>query len=104
MYAIIETGGKQYRVQQGDVIDVERLETDEAGKISFTDVLFLHTGSDVKVGAPTVASHVVLGELIEDVKGIKTICFKYKQRKNQYRKKGHRQIYSRVRITAIQEA
>lgn len=104
MYAIIETGGKQYRVEKGDVIDVERVNADANGKVSFSEVLFLQTGSDAKIGKPHLSSHVVTGELLEEVKGPKVFSFKYKRRKSQSCKKGHRQKYSRVKITEIEEA
>jgi large subunit ribosomal protein L21 len=99
MYAIIETGGKQYQVREGDTIDVELLPSD--APIRFDNVLFLHDGSSPKVGAPTVAGYAVHGELIGEVKGPKVIAYKYKQRKNYRRLVGHRQRYSRVKITKI---
>jgi len=101
MYAIIETGSKQYRVQQGDVIDVELLEAEKGSKVEFKNVLFLNTGSAVKVGAPYVAKSSVKGELVDMVKGPKEIAFKYKRRKGIRKKVGHRQKYSRVKITEI---
>ncbi|MFY7843034.1 MAG: 50S ribosomal protein L21 [Rhabdochlamydiaceae bacterium] len=104
MYAIIETGGKQYRVQKGDIIDVELLKTNENGKIVFEKVLFLNTGSSIKVGEPCVEKCLVHGELMGEVKGPKVIAFKYKARKTQRRKVGHRQQYSRVKIIDITAA
>lgn len=101
MYAIIETGGKQYRVEKDDVIDVELLENEENSKIEFKNVLFLSTGSAVKVGAPHIEKCAVHGELLKEVKGEKVTAFKYKQRKTERRKVGHRQRYSRVKITEI---
>lgn len=101
MYAIIESGGKQYRVQKDDVIDVELLEAEKGGKIVFKNVLFLNNGSTSKVGAPYVAKSSVTGELVDQVKGTKVFAFKYKQRKGIRRKVGHRQKYSRVKITEI---
>ncbi|MBB65195.1 MAG: 50S ribosomal protein L21 [Waddliaceae bacterium] len=101
MYAIIKTGGKQYRVQPGDVIDVELINAGEQGEVKFEEVLLLHDGSAVKVGAPNVAGCNVLGELLDEVKGPKVVSFKYKRRKNCHRKLGHRQRYSRVRIKEI---
>jgi len=101
MYAIIETGGKQYRVQKDDVIDVELLEAKEECKIVFTHVLFLNNGSTAKVGTPYVPKSSVTGEILDQVKGPKVIAFKYKQRKGIRRKVGHRQKYSRVKITEI---
>lgn len=98
-YAIIETGGKQYRVQEGDELDVELLSTD--GAVTFNQVLLLAKGDLCKVGAPHVAGSVVHAEVLREVKGPKVIAFKYKRRKNYRRLVGHRQKYSRVKITKI---
>lgn len=103
MYAIIESGGKQYRVEKGDVIDVELLESNaETGqKVEFKRVLFVNTGDAAKIGTPYVSQSIVQGELLQEVKGPKVIAFKYKRRKPIRRKVGHRQRYSRVKITDI---
>jgi large subunit ribosomal protein L21 len=101
MYAIIESGGKQYRVEKGDVIDVELLESNTGPKVEFKHVLFLSTGSATKIGTPHILKSIVHGELLEEVKGPKVIAFKYKRRKPIRRKVGHRQRYSRVKITDI---
>lgn len=101
MYAIIETGGKQYRVEKGDVIDVELLDATEEQKIEFKHVLFINSGSAVKIGNPHIAKSSVMGEFVQEVKGPKVIAFKYKKRKTIRRKVGHRQRYSRVKITDI---
>ena len=102
MYAIIETGGKQYRVEKNDVIDVELFDAGDETNIEFKNVLFVHDGSAPKVGAPYVAKSVVKGELLGTAKGPKVFAFKYKRRKSSTRKKvGHRQKYSRVKITEI---
>lgn len=102
MYAIIETGGKQYRVEKGDVIDVELIDAKNAGdKVEFKNVLFLNTGSAVKIGNPNVAKSVVQAEFVQESRGPKVIAFKYKRRKPIRRKVGHRQHYSRVKITEI---
>lgn len=101
MYAIIETGGKQYRVEKNDVIDVELLKEQPGASIEFKNVLFLTDGKNAKVGAPYVAKSLVKGELLADVKGEKVISFKYKQRKGVRRKVGHRQKYHRVKILEI---
>lgn len=101
MYAIIETGGKQYRVEENDVIDVERLESKKGQTVEFTNVLFFNDGKNAKVGSPYVPQAVVKGELIMDSKGPKVISFKYKQRKGVRRKVGHRQKYHRIKITKI---
>ena len=102
MYAIIESGGKQYRVEKNEVIDVELLDQQEGEKeVTFSNVIFLNNGEEIKVGAPYVTKSLVKGEFLGVVKGPKVICFKYKQRKGIRRKVGHRQKYSRVKITEI---
>jgi large subunit ribosomal protein L21 len=101
MYAIIETGGKQYRVEKDEVLDVELLDSEAGKAVEFTKVLFINDGKHIKVGAPYVAKSSVKGELIAEVKGEKVISFKYKRRKGVRRKVGHRQKYHRVKITEI---
>ena len=99
MYAIIETGGNQYRVQKGDIIDVELLGSDQA--VTFNNVLLYSDGSQPKVGAPFVPNCAVHAELLGEAKGPKVIAYKYKRRKNYRRTVGHRQRYSRLKITNI---
>ena len=101
MYAIIETGGKQYRVEKGDIIDVELLSAQVGEKVEFNHVLFINNAGTVKIGNPLIAQSTVCGELLQEVKGPKEIAFKYKQRKPFRRKVGHRQRYARVKITEI---
>jgi len=101
MYAIIKTGGKQYRVAEGDVIDVELLEGEPGAQITFEEVLFFHDGKAPKIGQPHVAECVVTAEMIGEALGPKIVSVTYKRRQNQRRKFGHRQHYSRVRITKI---
>ena len=102
MYAIIENGEKQYRVEKGDVVDVELIEAEDNGQVEFKNVLFIGEGNTAKVGTPYVSKSLVKGELVGVVKGPKVIAFKYKRRKGSTRKKvGHRQQYSRVKITEI---
>ena len=100
MYAIIETGGKQYRVQVGDVITVEKLDVEVGKKVKFDKVLVLGEGKDIKVGTPYVGSEVE-GKVVEAGKGDKVIIFKYKAKKDYHKKQGHRQPYTKVEITAI---
>ena len=104
MYAVIETGGKQYRVQAGDVIDVERLPavSEEAPEIVFDRVLLVGTGGEVKVGDPTVEGAQVNGVLLRPVRGRKVTVFKMKRRKGYRRKNGHRQDLHQVEIKDIQ--
>jgi large subunit ribosomal protein L21 len=104
MYAIIETGGKQYRVEKGDEIDVELIEPEATGKVQFKHVLFLNNENAIKIGNPHLGNCSVIGELVQEVKGPKVIAFKYKKRKGIRRKVGHRQRYSRVKITDIKES
>jgi len=100
LYAIIQTGGKQYQVEEGDTIEVELLGT-ESGTVEFKEVLFLNDGQAIRVGTPHVEGCSVKGAIIGDKKGPKVISFKYKRRKNYHRKVGHRHKYSVVKITAI---
>jgi large subunit ribosomal protein L21 len=100
MYAIIKTGGKQYRVTEGDVIDIERLSNDE-GNIVFNDILACGDGTDVSVGSPTVEGASVTGELVKDLRGPKIIVFKMKRRQGYKKRQGHRQELTRVKITQI---
>lgn len=100
MYAIIETGGKQYKVAKDDVIDVELLSGDEKS-FSFNSVLFLHDGKKPVVGSPHVEKAIVEAEVLGQIKGPKVIAYKYKRRKRFKKKIGHRQKYSRVQIKKI---
>lgn len=101
MYAIIKSGGKQYRVAKGDIIDVELLHADDGSSVEFKDVLFFCDGDDIKVGSPTIANCIVSGEIVTSVAGPKVVSVKYRPSHNERRKFGHRQKYSRVKITAL---
>lgn len=101
MYAVIRTGGKQYRVAKDDVIIIERLEGDSGANLEFTDVLMVGEGESVKYGAPLVSGAKVTAELVEQTRGPKVIAFKKRRRKNSRRKHGHRQDLTKVRITSI---
>ena len=101
MYAVIKTGGKQYRVAVNDKLEIERLTGEAGGKIEFTQVLMVGEGDSVKVGKPLVAGAKVMAELVEQTRGPKLIAFKKRRRKNSRRKKGHRQDLSEIRITDI---
>jgi len=101
MYAVIKTGGKQYKVQVGDEIDVELLGKNAGDKVQFAEVLFTHDGKKTQFGAPAIADFFVAGEVVDNVSGNKVTGLKYKRSHNQCRKWGHRQKYSRVKITAI---
>jgi large subunit ribosomal protein L21 len=99
MYAIIETGGKQYRVEEGDELDVELL--GKEGEFKFEKVLLVHDGQNPKIGHPHLSKCAVHAEVIGMEKGPKVIAFKYKKCKNYRRTVGHRQKYSRVKIKKI---
>jgi large subunit ribosomal protein L21 len=101
MYAVIKTGGKQYRVAQDDVLEIERLPGDAGGALEFTEVLMVGEGESVRFGMPLVAGAKVTAELVEQTRGPKVIAFKKRRRKNSRRKKGHRQDLTKVRITGI---
>lgn len=102
-YAIIKSGGKQHRVAVGDLIDVELLKVELGGTVEFNDVMFVHNGEgkDPFFGSPHVENFVVSGEVVDFVAGPKIHSVKYKVRKRSYKKWGHRQHYTRVKITGI---
>lgn len=101
MYAVIETGGKQYRVQQGDVITIEKLNVSAGDDVAFDRVLVLNDGEKVQVGTPIVESAKVFGTVVENGKGEKIIIFKYKSKKDYRKKQGHRQPYTMVKIESL---
>ena len=101
MYAIIKTGGKQYRVQVGDSIYVEKLNLEDGAAITFDTVLFSDESDDVRVGTPVLDGVKVEGKIVRQTKGKKVIVFKFKSKKNYRKKQGHRQPYTQVEITAI---
>ena len=100
MYAVIKTGGKQYRVQQGDVIFVEKLNAQADETVSF-DALLIENDGETKIGTPVVEGAKVEGKVLSQVKSAKIVVFKYKAKKNERKKQGHRQPYTKVEITAI---
>jgi large subunit ribosomal protein L21 len=101
MYAIIETGGKQYRVTRDEVLYVELLNLENSSIVEFTNVLLVNDGKQCKIGEPYVPSSCVKGEILDTVKAPKVVSFKYKQRKGVRRKVGHRQNYHKIKITEI---
>src|SRR5665648_403815 len=101
MYAVIETGGKQYRVQEGDVITVEKLKVDAGDVIEFDKVMVLSDGKEVQVGTPYLTATKVFGSVVENGKAQKVIIFKYKSKKDYRKKQGHRQPYTMVEITSL---
>ena len=100
MFAIIKTGGKQYKVSEGDVIKVEKIEAEAGDKIEFDQVLMV-AGDDVKVGSPVVEGAKVSAEILDQKKDKKIVIFKFKAKKNYRKKKGHRQPYTLVKIEKI---
>lgn len=106
MYAIIRTGGKQYRVQKGDIINVEKIAGQKEGqkKVVFNQVLMLNDGVKSQVGSPAVKGASVEAEIIENGKLEKVVVFKYKAKKDYRNKQGHRQPYTQVKITDIKAA
>jgi len=102
MYAVVETGSKQYRVEQGQTLDVELLGVSEGDTVELGRVLMLGGDGQTAVGTPIVSGARVMAEVLGTVKGEKLIVFKYKQKVRYRRKTGHRQKYTRVRITDIQ--
>ncbi len=101
MYAIIETGGKQYRVQPGDELKIEKLGFEENDTVTFEKVLMIGSDEGVKVGTPLVDGASVVAKLVCNDKGKKIIVFKYKNKTNYRRFRGHRQPFSLVRIETI---
>ncbi|MDX1483313.1 MAG: 50S ribosomal protein L21 [Alphaproteobacteria bacterium] len=104
MYAVIRTGGKQYKVAENDVLAIERLDGEKDGELTFSNVLALHDGKDIKIGAPYVEGAVVTADILEQTRGDKIVVFKKKRRQGYRRKKGHRQLETVVRITGISAA
>ena len=102
MYAIIETGGKQYRVQEGDKIVVEKLAVEEGQEVAFERVLTVVKDGEVLVGAPVVAGAKVVAKVVEHGKGKKILVFKYKAKTNYRRRQGHRQPFTQVVIEKIE--
>lgn len=100
MYAIIATGGKQYRVSEGDVIYIEKIDAQVDSTVSF-DVLLMGNDGDVKIGTPVVEGVKVEGKVVGKIRGEKIVVYKYKSKKNYRRKQGHRQPYTKVEITKI---
>ena len=100
-YAIIKTGGRQYRVAEGDTIDVDLLEGDAGEKMTFGDVLMHADGDKITHGNPSVSGVSVIGEVVEQRKDKKVIAFKYRRRKGYHRTVGHRRKLTRVKITGI---
>lgn len=103
MYAIIQTGGKQYRVSEGDVLSVEKLSVAEGEEVVFDQVLTVVADGDVKIGKPVLEGAKVTAKVVEHGKGEKILVFKYKAKSNYRKRQGHRQPYTKVEISKIEE-
>ncbi len=101
MYAVIKTGGKQYKVAEGDVLKVEKLNAEVETTVELTEVLLVANGADVKVGTPVVEGAKVVAEVLAQGRGKKVVNFKYKPKTGYHKKKGHRQSYTEIKITSI---
>jgi large subunit ribosomal protein L21 len=101
-YAVIRTGGKQYRVAEGDVVKIERLSGEVGDKITLGDVLLIGGNGELKIGTPVLSGAQVTGEILNQGKAKKILVFKKKRRKGYSRQRGHRQQQTTLRITAIQ--
>src|SRR5690625_4494807 len=104
MYAIIETGGKQYRVSEGDTLYLERLPDQAEATVTFDRVLAVGAGKDLQVGSPVVEGSQVVARVVEHGRGKKLRIFTYKSKKNVRRRAGHRQSFTKVRIEQIKSA
>ena len=103
MYAIIQTGGKQYRVSEGDVVSIEKLTAAEGEEVVFDKVLTVVSDSDIKIGKPVVEGAKVTAKVVEHGKGKKILVFKYKAKSNYRKRQGHRQPYTKVEISKIED-
>ena len=101
MFAVVATGGKQYKVSQGDLIEVEKLDGNVGDTVTLEQVLMVGEGESVKAGSPYLPGCKVTGEVTEQSKGVKVIVFKKKRRKGYRRKNGHRQLFTQLKITEI---
>lgn len=101
MYAVIKTGGKQYRVEEGDRLRVEKIETPTGDKIEFDQVLLVADGDDIKIGQPLLDGAKVTGEVLEQGRHDKIKILKFRRRKHSRKRQGHRQWYTEVKITGI---
>jgi large subunit ribosomal protein L21 len=101
MYAVVKTGGKEYRISQGDLIRVEKMEGKVGDQVTMKDILMVSHEGQVQVGNPLLANAVITGEIVQQVKGKKVLIYKMKRRKNYRRTKGHRQTYTYIRVNDI---
>jgi large subunit ribosomal protein L21 len=102
MYAVVKTGGKQYRVSKGDKVKIEKIPGDVGAEVSFDQVLMIGGTDDVKVGTPVVSGATVSARIVKQDRSKKVMVFKFKRRKGYKKKQGHRQAYTQVEITGIE--
>jgi len=101
MYAVISSGGKQYKVQEGEILRIEKLSGDVGAPVSFDNILMFSDGENVNVGTPVLSDVSVQGHIVEQGKAKKILVFKYKRRKRYRRKQGHRQQFTAIKIDSI---
>ncbi|MGB0664893.1 MAG: 50S ribosomal protein L21 [Pontibacterium sp.] len=101
MYAVIVSGGKQYRVKEGQTLKLEKLSADQGASVDFDRVLLVANGDDVKIGAPVVEGAKVTAEVVAHGRGKKVTILKFKRRKHHMKRQGHRQWFTEVKITGI---
>ena len=101
MYAVIKTGGKQYKVHEEQILKVEKLEGTEGSQIEFDDILMYSDGETITLGSPNVENALVKAHILDQGKGKKTLVFKYKRRKGYRKMRGHRQDYTEIKIVSI---
>ena len=101
MYAVIKTGGKQYRVKEGDIVTIEKLTAEVGAKIDFDEVLMVGEGEGAKFGTPLVSVSKVSGEVVEHGRGDKIRVIKFRRRKHHMKQQGHRQYFTKVKITSV---
>jgi large subunit ribosomal protein L21 len=104
MYAVLKTGGKEYRVSKGDLVRVEKMEGNVGDPVTLKEVLMVSQEGDIQVGTPLLANATVTGEIVQHIKGKKVLIFKMKRRKNYRRLRGHRQTYTYVKVNDISVA
>ncbi len=102
MYAVVNTGGKQYKVQKGETLRIEKIPGEVGSQVTFDKVLMVADGENIRVGQPLLEKAAVLASIVEQDKAKKVIVFKYKRRKRYRRKQGHRQPYTAIRIDGIE--
>jgi large subunit ribosomal protein L21 len=102
MYAVVSTGGKQYKVQKGETLRIEKIQGEVGSKVTFDKVLLVADGENIRVGQPVIEKAAVQASIVEQDKAKKILVFKYKRRKRYRRKQGHRQPYTAIRIDGIE--